>query len=188
MRAFDPFNRRTRCHAASTSVVGCGWPFTSTRSPRKPFIISIMPPPWKTSWLRASNRRSCSTHRSSAPPDGQRQRVLFGVPHQEQTSQALVHLRARAHVRVRVIPVRPRAIGDLELVDVLATVADGQAGMAVGALGHVQAVPVDDRVFGELVRESDADPLTAAQANDRSEVRTGKHLERVGRTLEQAAR
>ena len=82
--------------------------------------------------------------------------------HQEQTSQALVHLRARTHVRVRVIPICACAIGHLELVHVLMTLTDGQAGMTVRALGHVQAVPVDDRVFGELVRETDADLLASA--------------------------
>jgi hypothetical protein len=29
--AFDPFNKRTRCHTASTFVGGCGQLFTSTR-------------------------------------------------------------------------------------------------------------------------------------------------------------
>ncbi len=65
---------------------------------------------------------------------------------------------------------------------------DGQARVTVGALGHVQAVPVDDRIFGELVGDTDADPLAAAQANDRPKVGTGNWLERVGRALDQAAR
>ena len=38
-----------------------------------------------------------------------------------------------------------------------------QAWMAIGAVGHIQAVPVDDRVFAELVGETDADPLAAAE-------------------------
>ena len=55
--------------------------------------------------------------------------------------------------------------------------------MAVSALGHVQSVPVDDRVFVEVVREADAHFLTPTKANDWSEVRIGKNLERVGRAL-----
>ena len=57
--------------------------------------------------------------RDNGPP------VFLIVLHQEQTSQALIHLRARAHVRVWVIPVRPRAISHFELVHVFATVTDG---------------------------------------------------------------
>ena len=147
MRAFDPFSTRTRCHAASTSVVGCGWPFTSTRSPRKPFIISIMPPPWIDELVARVEPAILQHAQELGVARGQRQRVLFGIAHQEQARQALVHLRARSHVRMRVVPVGARAIGDLEVVDVLATGADGQPRMAVGGLGHIQAVPVDDRVF-----------------------------------------
>ena len=43
---------------------------------------------------------------------------------------------------------------------------------------------MNDRVFAELVRETDADVLAAAQANDRPEIGAGKYLERVRRTFE----
>jgi hypothetical protein len=56
--------------------------------------------------------------------------------------------------------------------------------MAVGAVGHVQAMPVDDRVFSEPIHEADAHLLTAAKADDWSEVRTGKILKRVRRALQ----
>jgi hypothetical protein len=56
--------------------------------------------------------------------------------------------------------------------------------MAVGSLGHVQAEPVDDRVFFQLIHETDAHLLTATKADDRSEVRTGKNLKRIRRALQ----
>ncbi|MDQ5845424.1 MAG: hypothetical protein M3539_09040 [Acidobacteriota bacterium] len=89
---------------------------------------------------------------------------------------------------MRVVPVRPRAIGDLELDHIFTTLVDGQAWMTVGSFGHVQAVPVDDRAFGELVDDTDADLLAAAEANDRPKIGAGNCLERVGRAFDQSAR
>ena len=62
----------------------------------------------------------------------------------EQPGEPGVDLRPGAHVRVRVIPVRARTIRDLEVVHVFAAVTNGEPGMAVRPLGHVEAVPVHD--------------------------------------------
>ena len=116
---------------------------------------------------------------------GQRERVFLFVSNDDQCREPLIHLRAGPHMRVRVIPIGPRAIADFELVHVLAAGADGQTRMAVGGLGHVQSVPVDDRAFAQLIHEPDADLLSASQANDRPEVRTRKLLQRAGRPFDQ---
>ncbi len=68
---------------------------------------------------------------------------------------------------------------DFEVVHVLATGTDDASGVAVGGLGHIHAVPVDNRIFCELVREVDAHPLSAAQVDDWPEVRAGEYLQRL---------
>jgi hypothetical protein len=120
-------------------------------------------------------------------PRGQRQPIFFVVLYEEHTRQAVIHLRPRAHVRMRVIPVRPRAVGHFELVHVLASVTDGQTWVAIGALGHVETMPVDDRVLGELVGEAHTHLLTTAQADHGAKIGTGKCLNRVRGSFEQAA-
>ena len=65
--------------------------------------------------------------------------------------------------------------------------ADDPAWVPVRGLGHVQAMPMDDRVFRELIGETDAGPLASPQADDWAQVRTRKYLQRVYRSLEHAA-
>ncbi len=54
--------------------------------------------------------------------------------------------------------------------------------MSVGFLRDVEAVPVDDGLFGQLVLEADAHALATAHADGRAEVRVGQGLQRVGRS------
>jgi len=97
---------------------------------------------------------------------GQPQRLLLGVAHQEKPGQPHVDLGTGPAVGVRVEPVRPRAIQNLELVDELAAGAEGEAGVTVHDGRDVEPVPVDDRLLGDLVLEAHPDPLPPAQSKD----------------------
>ena len=86
---------------------------------------------------------------------------------------------------MRVIPIRAGAVGDLELVEVIAAGGDRQAGMSVSCLGNVEPVPVDDGLLGQPVVEVDADLLSAPQADHRSEIRVRQRLQRGRGPLDQ---
>jgi hypothetical protein len=63
---------------------------------------------------------------------------------------------------VRVIPIGPGPVWDLEVIDVFPGGGNRRTGMAVILRRDVQAVPVDDRLLGDEILESDPDALAPA--------------------------
>lgn len=83
--------------------------------------------------------------------NGQAERQLDVITHQEQRRQAGIERHAGAPMRVRMEPAAAGAIADGELVDAARTRRDREAQMALHFLWHMQAVPVHDSLFGQRV-------------------------------------
>ena len=98
------------------------------------------------------------------------QRALVVVLDDEEAIQAAIRLRRSAAVRMRVIPVQPGAVADLEIVVVTVTGRDQDRAVAVIARVDAETMPVRDRRLGEGVVKRDADALAALQNQRRIRV------------------
>ncbi len=103
-------------------------------------------------------------------PGGQTQSGFFIVGNDQQPGQAVICLRPGALVGMGVKPVGPGAVQDGEFVGIALSVLDGVARVPVHLVRDAQAVPVDGTRFVDLVFEVNLQHLTAAQAQDRSQV------------------
>ncbi len=71
-------------------------------------------------------------------------------------------------VRMRVVPIRARAIQDRELVAVRRTGLDGESRGTIGGLGDGEPVPVEDRLLRELVLKRDLEEVATSHPNRRA--------------------
>ena len=71
-------------------------------------------------------------------------------------------------VRMRVVPIRARAIQDRELVAVRRTGLDGESRGTIGGLGDGEPVPVEDRLLRELVLKRDLREVATSHPNRRA--------------------
>ena len=109
---------------------------------------------------------------------GARRQVWFVAVHDQEAGEAPIHLLAGVMVRMGVVPVVARWIGDHEVVLVGLPRPDRCRGLPVLVLGHHQPVPVHDAVLVDLVVERDTYPLSLAQVQRRPEIRPGRHHRR----------
>ncbi len=101
-------------------------------------------------------------------PARQAEGVLLGVADEEEPRHAAVDLFAGMVVRMRVVPIRARAIQDRELVAVRRTGLDGEARGTIGGLGDGEPVPVEDRLLRELVLKRDLREVATSHPNRRA--------------------
>src|SRR5699024_2436782 len=106
----------------------------------------------------------------------QRQRLRLVVADHKQAGEPEIHLLAGMTMGTGAIPVGAGAVAYLELIAIALTGPDRTAREDVHDGRHVQAVPVDDAGFVEVVHEIDAYFLAAAHVQDRPEVAIGQRL------------
>jgi hypothetical protein len=103
--------------------------------------------------------------RSGTSNAGKAERLLLAVLHEEEPGHPEVDLLAGGHVRVRVIPIGPRAILDGVAEGLRRARRDRILGVPIHISRREHAVPVDVGRLGELVDELRRERVAFADAN-----------------------
>lgn len=97
----------------------------------------------------------------------------------EEAGEALIHLGTSASMGMRMVPVGAGLIENLEGVGVGLSGIDYKTRVPVCCFGDVEAVPMDDGGFGEIVGEVNADDGIFFYADNGSKIGIGEWGESV---------